>query len=187
MGSKCTSAPRIKCFKKYSSARSYEKPSYCSYVFLDIMPKIFRWPTHNQLPYNNEYSLWSILTIASLLLRISTMFSVFSMQRNTFHTRKMWLEVYNLFSKEETYLEIYLDHIILLKTLRVLDVHQLVKHCNLLSTILPPNQLPHDWEAFPCIVLSHRSTDCQMYNYLKLKEQIKKRGCTYRKLVEPKI
>ena len=151
------------------------------------MLKIFRRPTHNQLSYNNEYSLWSILTIASLLLRISTMFSVFSMQKNSFHTRKMRLEVYNLFSKEETYLKIYLDHIILLKTLRVLDVHQLAKHRSLLSTILPPNQSPHDWEAFPCIVLSHRSTDCQMYHYIKLKEQIKKRRCTYRNLVELKI
>ena len=32
------------------------------------------------------------------------------MQKNSFHTRKMWLEVYNLFLKEKTSLEIYLDH-----------------------------------------------------------------------------
>ena len=53
-------------------------------IFLDAMLKIFRWPPHNQLPFNSEYSLWAMLKIASLSLRISIMFSVFSMWWNTF-------------------------------------------------------------------------------------------------------
>ena len=64
-----------------------------------------------------------------------------------------------VFVKKEANLEIYLHNTVLLKTLRMLDVHQLVQHCNVLSTILPPDQSPHDWEAFPYMVISHRPTD----------------------------
>ena len=112
-----------------------------------------------------------MLPIILLPLKIWTMLSVFSMRRNSFHTRKVWLEVYNLFLEEETNLQIWLHHNVFLKTLRVMDVHQLVHH--LLSSTLPTNQSPNDSEVFPCIVLSHHLTDCRMYHYIKLKEQVK--------------
>lgn len=62
--------------------------------------------------------------------------------------------------KKETDLEICLRLTVLLKMLRILDAHQLGQHRNVLSTVLPPYQSPHDSEAFPYIVLSHRPTDC---------------------------
>lgn len=71
--------------------------------------------------------------------------------------------MYNLFLKEVTNLEICLYHTLLLKMLGMLDVHELVQHHNALSTILPCDQLPHDWEAFPYVVSSHHSADCRMY------------------------
>ena len=92
--------------------------------------------------------------------------------------------MYNIFLKEVANLEISLYHTLLLKTLRMFHVHQLEQSLNEFSTILPFDQLHHDWEVFPYIVSSHHLIHCRMY---QLKEQDQKKlGCTYRKLVELK-
>lgn len=130
-------------------------------------------PPYDQLPYSNEFSLRPVRPTVSLLLRNSTMFSVFSIRRNSFHIRKMWLEVYNLFLKEEIDLEICLHHTVLLKTLSVLDVHQLVQHRNVLSTIFHLINHLLIRKVFPM------TSSNWLSNVPLNKTKGKKHGCTY--------
>ena len=46
----------------------------------------------------------------------------------------------------------------------------LVKNRKVLSTTSAPDQSPHGCETFPYIDMSHRTTDCRMFHYIKLKQ-----------------